>query len=132
MAPSLRTLAAAIVVAGLPVSGRGAEPRRPTKDTRMAAPEPAPVALKEGVAVELASGVTLTLESTMYAHLSGSRNSALVKLRVARGAQAEEVTLERLWPGPPKYTAVLGVKLAIDWVDAYHQPSSATILVSAN
>ena len=46
-----------------------------------------------------------------------------------RGASSQDVSLERVTPGAPVYVSVLGVQLAIDFVDAYHQPSTGAVLV---
>jgi len=68
----------------------------------------------------------------LYAHLSNSRNQSLLTMEVTRGGKQEQVTLDRLDPvgaEGPKYRPVMGHRMAIDYVDAYHQPSTAAVLV---
>jgi hypothetical protein len=86
----------------------------------------------QGKPVDLGGGTSVELKSVMYAHLSGSRNSSLLTMDVTRGEQHEQVTLDRLDPvgaEGPKYRPVMGLRIAIDYVDAYHQPSTAAVLV---
>jgi hypothetical protein len=105
----------------------GAPPRAALpKEKPMAAPTR--VELTEGVP-KTADGLMITLDSALYAHLSGGRNSALVQLTVKRGDEVKKLGLDRLWPGDPKFFPVFGVKLAIDYVDPYHQPSTAAIFI---
>jgi len=94
--------------------------------------EPRRIELVEGKRVDVSNDVTVILRSVLYAHVSGSRNSSLLTMEVTRGARHEQVTLDRLDPvGPegPKYRLVLGLRVAIDYVDPYHQPSTGAILV---
>jgi hypothetical protein len=94
--------------------------------------EPRRVELMQGKPVDLGGGTSVELKSVMYAHLSGSRNSSLLTMDVTRGVQHEQVTLDRLDPvgaEGPRYRLVMGLRIAIDYVDAYHQPSTAAILV---
>ena len=111
----------------------GTAPERPASkpEVHVGAPQPARFEIKQGTPVEIGGGVRVTLESALYAHLSGSRNSALLQLTVTRDHQSEKVTLDRLYPGPPKYQEVFGLKLAIDYVDPYHQPSTGALFVIA-
>jgi hypothetical protein len=97
-----------------------------------AASAPKRFELVQGKPVDVGGGTTVELVSVMYAHLSGSRNSSMLTMKVARGERREQVTLDQLSPvGPdgPKYRVVFGLRMAIDYVDAYHQPSTAAILV---
>ena len=101
-----------------------------TNDAAPAAPKK--LELVEGKPVDVGSGVTVELESVMYAHLSDSRNNSLLTMKVTRGTAHERVTLERMDPvgkDGPKYQAVMGLRMAIDYVDAYHKPSTGAILV---
>jgi hypothetical protein len=95
-------------------------------------PTPKRFELVEGKAVDVGAGITVVLKSVMYAHLSNSRNNSMLTMDVTRGTAHEQVTLERLDPvgkEGPKYRAVMGLRMAIDYVDAYHQPSTGAILV---
>jgi hypothetical protein len=97
-----------------------------------APPTPKKFELVEGKPVDIGSGVTVELESVMYAHLTDSRNNSLLTMKVTRGATHEKVTLDRMDPvgkDGPKYRAVMGLRIAIDYVDAYHKPSTGAILV---
>lgn len=91
--------------------------------------EPRKVDLVEGKETSLGGGVTVRLKSVLYAHLANSQNNSLMVLEATRAGETKSVTLERLYPGPPKYTLVFGLKLAIDYVDAYHSPSTGAVLV---
>jgi hypothetical protein len=97
--------------------------------------EPKQVDVTEGIPVGVGNGVTITLKNVMEAHLAGGRNESRATLVVSRGNAASvesvEVTLDRLYPGPPKWTKQFGVRLAIDYVDAYHMPATGRILVLA-
>jgi hypothetical protein len=93
------------------------------------ADEPKRFEVKEGVAVDIGNSATLVLKDVMEAHLAGSKNESIARLVLKRGGQSVEVALDRLYPGPPKWKKQLGVLLAIDFVDAYHQPATGAILV---
>jgi hypothetical protein len=101
-------------------------------DGRRASATPTRFDLREGESVDIGAGVTVELKSVLYSHLSGSRNGSLLTLDVRRGAEQKTVTLQRTDPvgtaGPP-YRAMLGRRVAIDYVDAYRRPSTAAILV---
>jgi hypothetical protein len=94
-----------------------------------AAPAPQRFELVEGKVVSVGHGVTVKLTSVMYAHLSESRNNSLLMIEAWSTGPHQPFTLERREPGPPTYAPVLGLKMAIDYVDAYHQPSTGAILV---
>jgi hypothetical protein len=94
--------------------------------------EPKKFELVQGKRVDVGGGVSVELKSVLYAHLSDSRNNSLLIMDVARGDKREQVTLDRLDPvgkEGPKYRPVMGLRMAIDYVDAYHQPSTGAILV---
>jgi hypothetical protein len=80
-----------------------------------------------------ASDVTLTLKSVMEAHATRkggeSVNQLMMVLDATRGAERQTITLERIAQDPPSYTPVYGLELAIDYVDAYHQPLTGAVLV---
>lgn len=79
--------------------------------------------------VDIGGGVSVRLTGVMEAHLADSKNELRMMLVATRGASSQEVSLERVTPGAPVYVSVLGVALAIDFVDAYHQPSTGAVLV---
>jgi hypothetical protein len=91
--------------------------------------EPAKFDLVEDKDVNVGSGVTVRLKSVMYAHLEGSRNDSLLTMDVTRGGKRESVTLNRLSPGEPIFKPVMGLMMAIDYVDAYQKPVTGAILV---
>ena len=95
--------------------------------------EPRQVELVEGKAVDLGSGVTVTLESVMYTHATDktgrSVNDSFMQLEVAHEGKTENVTITRLFPDAPHFTTVAGLELAIDYVDAYHSPLTGAVLV---
>jgi hypothetical protein len=94
---------------------------------------PRTVTLVQDQSVELAPGVQATLKSVLYTHATDragrSVNDALMELDVTHGGKTERVTLQRLFPDGPQYLSVAGLRLAIDFVDAYHQPSTGAMLV---
>ncbi|MFO0575729.1 MAG: hypothetical protein U1A78_17165 [Polyangia bacterium] len=91
--------------------------------------EPERFELKEGVAVSIGYGIKLTLVTCMYAHAKGGVNISTMRLRLVRDGREEDVTLERVSPGERSFQAAAGVRLAIDYVDPYHQPSTAAVLL---
>ena len=95
----------------------------------MAKDEPARIELVQDKPVSLGHGVTATLKTGIYSHLADSKNESLVSLELSSGAKAEGVTLQRLSPGPFEYTRAFGLRLAVDYVDPYHQPTTAAVLV---
>ena len=103
-----------------------------TKGTAMsepAKPEPKRFELVANKDVDIGGGVRVRLKYVMEAHLEGSRNELRMTFAATRDGKTQEVNLDRLLPGVPSYVAVLGRKVAIDYVDAYHQPSTGAILV---
>lgn len=106
-------------------------PSPPPKEKPM--PEPRRVDLVQDKPVELAKGVRATLKSVLYTHATDktgrSVNTALMQLEVTRDGKTEKVTLHRLFPDGPDWLAVAGLSLGIDYVDAYHQPSTGAVLV---
>ena len=95
--------------------------------------QPRRVELVQDTPTELAPGVRAVLKSVLYAHATDkagrSVNDALMQLQVTRDGKTEQVTLQRLFPDGPEYEAVAGLRLAIDFVDPYHQPSTGAVLV---
>jgi hypothetical protein len=85
--------------------------------------------LKEGVPVSIGHGIQLTLLTCMYAHAKGDVNISMMRLRLVHDGREEDVTLEHTSPGAQSFQAVAGVRLAIDYVDPYHQPSTGAVLV---
>ena len=114
-------------------AARAATPSPPTAATSSPPPAtPRKVELTEGKPVDLGDGTTLLLKSVLYAHLSNSRNRSMLTMEVTRDGKQEQVTLDRLDPvgaEGPKYRPVMGHHMAIDYVDAYHQVSTAAVLV---
>lgn len=91
--------------------------------------EPRRFELKEGVPVPIGYGITLTLKDCMYAHAKGGVNLSMMRLRLVRDGREEDVTLELVSPGPQSFLSTNGVRLAIGYVDPYHQPSTGAVLV---
>jgi hypothetical protein len=95
--------------------------------------EPRKVELVEGRSVDLGSGVSVTLKSVMYTHATDktgrSVNDSFMQLEVTHDGKTENVTITRLFPDAPRFTTVAGLEMAIDYVDAYHVPSTGALLV---
>jgi hypothetical protein len=92
-------------------------------------PEPKRFELTQGVEVDVGNHTKVNLKTCMYAHLADSKNLSTLLLTVTHDGKHEDVTLRRLYPGPPEYRAVAGLRMAIDFVDAYHQPATGAILI---
>lgn len=131
-----------LVVAGCQTTAAPANDAPPnTTPAAKPPPPPAPVAAKpaeptkvdlvDGKEVKFGSDVTMLLKHVLYAHLEGGRNSSMLVLAVTRSGKTETVTLTRESPGEPKFTKVMGMQLAVDYVDAYHHPTTAAVLVRA-
>jgi hypothetical protein len=101
----------------------------PAREHVLAKDEPARVELVQDKPVSLGHGVTATLKTGIYSHLAESKNESLVSLELSSGGKTESVTLQRLSPGPFDYTLAFGLRLAVDYVDPYHQPTTAAVLV---
>jgi len=119
------TLAAGLVLAGSPPKG---------------APQKAPPVTPDPVKLELLDGqpqrsgdYTLKARAMMYAHLStrdgGSDNESRCMLEVSRAGQSKELSLDRLHSSPPEFVEALGLEVALEGTDPYHQPSRAWVLV---
>jgi len=97
------------------------------------AAEPLKVELTQDQETEVAPGLKVTLKSVMYTHATDktgrSVNDSFMQLDVTHDGKTESVTLTRLFPDGPVFTKVAKVQLAIDYVDAYHQPSTGAVLV---
>ena len=95
--------------------------------------EPRKVDLVQDKPTEVAPGVSVTLKTVMYTHATDktgrSVNDSFMQLEVTSGGKMEAITITRLFPDGPRFTTVAGVQLAIDYVDAYHQPSTGALLV---
>ena len=95
--------------------------------------EPRKVELIQDKSVDLGSGVSVTLKSVMYTHATDktgrSVNDSFMQLEVTKDGKTENVTITRLFPDGPKFTTVAGFELAIDYVDAYHSPSTGAVLI---
>ena len=95
--------------------------------------EPRRVELVQDKSVDLGSGVSVTLKSVMYTHATDktgrSVNDSFMQLEVTKDGKTQNVTITRLFPDGPKFTPVAGLELAIDFVDAYHSPSTGAVLV---
>lgn len=91
------------------------------------------VELVQDKTVDLGSGVKVTLKSVMYTHATDktgrSVNDAFMQLDVTHDGKTENVTVTRLFPDGPVFKTVAGLQLAIEYVDAYHQPSTGALLV---
>ncbi|MBS2029257.1 MAG: hypothetical protein JST54_15250 [Deltaproteobacteria bacterium] len=98
--------------------------------------EPTKVELVQDQPAAIGKGLKLTLKNVLYTHATNAKgesvNDALMMLEATRDGKKVEVQLERLFPGPPTYQDVLGLQLAIDYVDAYHQPSTGAVLVMSS
>jgi hypothetical protein len=107
--------------------------RTPTPEGAAPVTEPRRIELTQEKPVSLGKGVRATLTSVLYTHATDrtgrSVNDALMQLQIEHDGRSEAITLNRLFPDGPKYTDVAGLKLAIDYVDAYHQPSTGAVLV---
>jgi hypothetical protein len=105
----------------------------PEGATAMPPTEPRRIELTQDQVVSLGKGVRATLKTVLYTHATDktgrSVNDALMQLEVEHGGKTEPITLNRLFPDGPKFTAVAGLELAIDFVDAYHQPATGAVLV---
>jgi hypothetical protein len=92
------------------------------------------VELVQDKPVNLGDGVSVTLKTVMYSHATDksgrSVNDAFMQLDVTHEGKTENVTLTRLFPDGPRYATVAGLSLAIDYVDAYHQPCTGAVLVA--
>lgn len=138
---ALAPLGLLVVVAGCQTTAAPANDAPPNAPPAAKPAPPAPVAAKpgeptkvdlvDGKEVKFGSDVTMLLKHVMYAHLEGGRNSSMLELTVTRAGKTETVTLVRESPGEPKFTKVMGMQVAIDYVDAYHQPATAAVLVKA-
>lgn len=93
--------------------------------------EPMKFELVEGKDVDVGGGVKVRLKNILDAHLADSKNHSLLTMDVSRDGKRESVTLQRTSPGEPDFTPVMGLQMSIDHVDAYHQPSTAAILVKS-
>lgn len=95
--------------------------------------EPRRIELVEGKPTEVAKGVSVTLQTVMYTHATDKAgqavNDSFMQLEVTHDGRVENVTLNHLSSQPRAFTPVAGVELAIDFVDAYHQPSTGAVLV---
>ena len=111
--------------------GCGKSPAPPPAQKPMPMPtsEPTKFELVEGKDVDVGGGVTVRLKDVMYSHLADSKGDSMLRMDVMRSGTQEAKTLNRLHPGEPKYVPVMGLEMAVDYVDAYHQPSTAAILV---
>jgi len=93
------------------------------------------VTLTAQVPVTLNNGVTLTLVTVLDAHVTArdgtSGNELTCVLDIRKDHDAQTVTLTRLTTTglPPASQEVLGARLALLSVDAYHQPATANLLV---
>jgi hypothetical protein len=65
----------------------------------------------------------------MYAHARGDVTISMMRLRLSRDGQMEDVTLEQVSSDARSFQSVGGVRLAIDYVDPYHQPSTGAVLM---
>jgi peroxiredoxin len=95
-------------------------------------PEPRRIELVEGKEVSVGRGVTVQLKSVMEAHLAPSGNESRLTLDATLGMKRESVTLVRRTPGTLTFETVMGVEMAVDYVDAYHQPGTAAILLEGD
>ncbi len=99
----------------------------------MSPTDPRRIELTHDKPVSLGKGVRATLKTVLYTHATDKAgravNDALMQLEIEHDGKTEPVTLDRLFPDGPKFTAVAGLELAIDFVDPYHQPSTGAVLV---
>jgi hypothetical protein len=107
----------------------GPATQNPAKEHAVAKDEPARIELVQDKPVGLGHGVTATLKTGIYSHLAESKNESMIVLELSSGGKTESVTLQRLTPGPFTYTKAFGLQLAVDYVDPYHQPTTAAVLV---
>jgi hypothetical protein len=95
--------------------------------------EPRRIELVEGKSTEVARGVSVTLKTVMYTHATDKTgqavNDSFMQLEIAHDGRTENVTLHHLSSQPRPFVSVAGIELAIDYVDAYHQPSTGAVLV---
>ena len=125
----MRRIALLLLLAACPASQTKTEGIAPVGK----ATEPRKVELVQDQPADVAPGVSVTLKSVMYTHATDktgrSVNDSFMQLEITHGGKKEAITITRLFPDGPRFTAVAGVQLAIDYVDAYHQPSTGAVLV---
>ena len=96
--------------------------------------EPKKFELVQDEPVAIGQGVKVTLKSVLYTHATNAKgesiNDALMMLEATRDGQRPGSARAAL-PRSAKYQEVLGLQLAIDYVDAYHQPSTGAVLVAS-
>jgi hypothetical protein len=115
------SIAGLAALLGCQSAPRAAEPPMPV--------EPVRHELVQDQEVDIGHGARARLKTVMYAHLEGGRNEALLQLVLTRDGKSEEVGLDRDYPGQPKPRQHLGLTIALDDVDAYHQPGRGWLLV---
>lgn len=81
----------------------------------------------EGAPHTLPDGTTIAASKMSYAHLKGDRNLSRCEVTITRGGVTETKSLER--EGTMTFTVIAGLRIALDGVNPYQQPSSAFLVI---
>ena len=81
----------------------------------------------EGTPHTLPDGTTISAGKMSYAHLKGDRNLSRCEVTVTHDGVTETKTLER--EGKMTFTVIAGLRIGLDGVNPYQQPSSAFLVV---
>lgn len=97
--------------------------------TSSSPPHPTPVrfTVVEGTPHTLPDGTTISAGKITYAHLKGDKNLSRCEVTVTHGGVTETKILER--EGTMTFTDVAGLRVGLDGVNPYQQPSSAFLVV---
>ncbi len=89
------------------------------------------VKIVEGTPTILPDGMELEVSKILYAHLPDSKNLSMAEVTVNYQDRYDKATLER---GPDKpgltFVEIAGVKVALESVDAYGTPPSASVVIA--
>lgn len=89
--------------------------------------KPTKLTVVEGTPKTLPDGTSVSAAKMIYAHLKNDGNLSRCEVTVTRDGVSETRTLER--EGPMTFTFIAGLRVGLDGVDPYHQPSSAFLVV---
>lgn len=89
--------------------------------------KPTRITVVEGTPQTLPDGTQVSAGRMTYAHLKDDGNLSICEVTVTRNGVTETKTLER--EGAMTFTRVAGLRVGLDGVDPYHQPSSAFLVV---
>lgn len=88
---------------------------------------PTTITVTEGKPEALPGGGTVAVGKIIYAHLSGDKNLSVCEVTITRNGKTETKRIER--QGPITFTMIAGLRVGVDGVDPYHQPSTATLVI---